>query len=136
MIYPAHPPPPPGSATVRYARNYENGMITNLSDKLHVVFSIFAHFPPSEMCEKSLGSTSPQPSVAPTTPSPERATGLRLNRTLTPSHYNVEVRPHLNEDEFGFDGSVGIWMTAQAPTDVITLHVDELTIHGPTVVLR
>ena len=35
---------------------------------------------------------------------------LRLNSTLIPTHYNVELQPYIYDgDDFSFDGSVKLW---------------------------
>ncbi|CAH1779550.1 unnamed protein product [Owenia fusiformis] len=83
--------------------------------------------------------SSPTTAMPPTTPpaatTPPRAEGgLRLNRTLIPSHYNIELKPYFYEgDDFGFDGSVEIHLTCEEKTNVIVLHINFITIHEETV---
>ena len=37
-------------------------------------------------------------------------TGLRLNKTLIPIHYNVELQPYIYDgDDFSLDGNVKLW---------------------------
>ena len=63
--------------------------------------------------------------------------GLRLNKTLIPYHYDLELWPRFYDgDDFGFSGEVTIHFTAKEESDVIVLHVDTLTVHEDSLRLR
>ena len=63
----------------------------------------------------SIGTTTavPETTDQTTTAAPTEAPlpeDLRLNRTLIPTHYNVELQPYIYDgDDFSFDGSVKLW---------------------------
>ena len=64
-------------------------------------------------------------------------TGLRLNRTLIPSHYDLELWPRFYEgDDFSFTGNVTIHFTCMEDTDVIVLHVATLTVDDDVIQLK
>ena len=63
--------------------------------------------------------------------------GLRLNKTIIPYHYDLELWPRFYEgDDFSFTGEVTIHFTAKKESDVIVLHVDMLTVHEDSLRLR
>ena len=77
-----------------------------------------------------------QPSTAGPTPTEEEWNG-RLPRDLLPENYQLYLKPYLYEDDLGdndrlftFDGRVKIVMDCVAPTDVITLHINNITIRS------
>ena len=55
------------------------------------------------------------PTTVTTTPAPTKEPlpeGLRLNKTLLPTHYNVELQPYIYQgDDFSFTGSMKLWFT-------------------------
>ncbi len=60
-------------------------------------------------------TAAPTTTTTTTTPptEPPLPDGLRLNRTLLPVHYDIELQPYLYPgDDFSFNGSVTIWMTS------------------------
>ena len=57
-------------------------------------------------------------------------TGLRLNKTLLPYHYDLSLWPHFYDgDDYSFTGNVTIHFTCKEETDVIVLHADQITVH-------
>ena len=63
--------------------------------------------------------------------------GLRLNKTIIPYHYDLELWPRFYEgDDFSFTGKVTIHFTAKEESDVIVLHADTLTVHEDSIRLR
>ena len=63
--------------------------------------------------------------------------GLRLNRTLIPYHYDLELWPRFYErDDFSFTGNVSIHFTCKEETDVIVLHTHKLTVYQNNMVLK
>ena len=64
-------------------------------------------------------------------------TGLRLNKTLIPYHYDLSLWPRFYEgDDFSFSGNVTIYFTAKEDTDVIVLQANKLTVREDRNVLK
>ena len=81
----------------------------------------------------------PEDPVAPEVPEEPRVEdGLRLTGALTPSHYNIELRPMIYDPDGGFLfwGKVEIYMTAHEAEDEVILHIHELVISEQTIQVR
>ena len=64
-------------------------------------------------------------------------TGLRLNKTLIPYHYDLSLWPRFYEgDDFSFSGNVTIHFTAKEDTDVIVLQANKLMVREDRNVLK
>ncbi|XP_038058558.1 uncharacterized protein LOC119729837 [Patiria miniata] len=85
----------------------------------------------------------PMATAKPTTMPPSALMRGRLPKTVLPRRYEVNLRPFLYDDDvpdskmgerFTFDGWVRIKVECIEPTDEITLHSKNITVHGmPTV---
>ncbi|XP_022104256.1 aminopeptidase N-like [Acanthaster planci] len=85
-----------------------------------------------------------EPPAKPTTIPPSDLMRGRLPKTVLPRRYEVNLRPFLYDDDvvdsklgerFTFDGWVRIKVECIEPTNEITLHSKNITVHGiPTVV--
>ena len=81
----------------------------------HLYFVTKDAFDDSEsiVIETTTASPTTTPMIT-TTSTPTEAPvpdGVRLNKTVIPMHYNVELQPYLYEgDDFSFNGSVIMWL--------------------------
>ena len=74
----------------------------------------------------------------PTTAKP-LAKDVRLPSTLSPIHYNVELKSNMYGDipeEFTFEGKVAIWMECKESTNMVVIHINKLTIDNDTLIFR
>lgn len=55
-------------------------------------------------------------------------TDYRLPDSVVPIHYNIEITPHLDEDEFTFDGEIAASVAIRRATRNLSLHALNLTI--------
>ena len=54
-------------------------------------------------------------------------------KRINPTYF----QPHIYEgDDFSFDGSVEIWVKCHEPTNRIVLHISQLTLDEPTILIR
>ncbi|XP_054723641.1 aminopeptidase N-like [Uloborus diversus] len=58
---------------------------------------------------------------------------VRLPRSIIPEHYDVELQPYITPSNFTFDGKVRIRINVLEPTDNITLHINNITVHRDSV---
>ncbi|CAH1780041.1 unnamed protein product [Owenia fusiformis] len=86
------------------------------------------------------------PETSPTTPdvstpaptSAPRILNNRLNSTVVPYHYDIELKPYVYDGEttFGLDGSVTMYMTCEMATDVVVFHTDQITVNESSIVFQ
>ncbi|XP_070178504.1 uncharacterized protein [Littorina saxatilis] len=72
-------------------------------------------------------------------PSPPTPAGkYRLPKTLTPTHYDLRLKPNIygnDSTKFDFEGTVKITFICNMSTNVITLHQDRLVINSSQITL-
>ncbi|XP_076438167.1 uncharacterized protein LOC143277263 isoform X2 [Babylonia areolata] len=69
----------------------------------------------------------------------EERINYRLPTNVRPRHYQVSLQPHiygLDPAAFTFDGQVTIWVQCLQATDLLTLHVDRLTVSDQDVSVK
>ena len=106
---------------------------------LCIIIGVIVHY--AKRCDNKTASmlTTPAPQEAATTPKPTETLDIRLPGSITPVHYDIQIRPDIygdNPENFKFSGSVIITVDVKSSTDDIILHSNKLTIQKESIKVR